>query len=47
MFDVKGVTGRAEYFTYAVTSFVVTVILTVAAFLFFNLNWSVIAPRRC
>ncbi|KRE81364.1 hypothetical protein ASG86_12545 [Arthrobacter sp. Soil764] len=31
MFDFKGMTSRAEYFTYAVTSFVVTVFLTLAA----------------
>jgi uncharacterized membrane protein YhaH (DUF805 family) len=44
LFDFKGVTGRAEYFTYAVTSFLVTVFLTLAAHIFFILNWPNLLP---
>jgi uncharacterized membrane protein YhaH (DUF805 family) len=44
MFDFKGTTGRAEYFTYAVTSFLMTVFLTLATFIFFALNWPNILP---
>lgn len=44
MFDFKGTTGRAEYFTYTVTSFLVTCLLTFAAFIFFSFNWPNVLP---
>lgn len=45
MFDFKGATGRTEYFTYAMTSFLLTMVLTAATFLFFTVNWTVVSPE--
>lgn len=44
MFDFKGVTGRAEYFTYTVTSCVVLVLLWLAGLLALIINWSNFLP---
>jgi uncharacterized membrane protein YhaH (DUF805 family) len=47
MFDFKGTTGRAEYFTYAVTSFLVASFLTfvlILSVVFADINWSVFLP---
>lgn len=46
MFDFKGATGRAEYFTYAVTSFLLPLILTVATHLFSTVNWTMIVSSE-
>lgn len=48
MFNFKGSTGRAEYFTYTVTSFLSTsamVLIAIVVYTFLpNLNWHVILP---
>jgi uncharacterized membrane protein YhaH (DUF805 family) len=46
MFDFKGTNGRAEYFTYAVTSFLVMLILTAAVFLYSAFNWTSVMPQE-
>lgn len=46
MFDFKGVTGRAEYFTYTVTSCLFLAVLWLAGPFVTNVNWYVILPRE-
>lgn len=49
MFDFKGVTGRAEYLTYTITSFLVTSLVLVAGLavhLLANINWHLIVPQE-
>jgi uncharacterized membrane protein YhaH (DUF805 family) len=47
MFNFKGTTGRAEYFSYAVMSFLVASFVTltvIASVIFAGINWSVFIP---
>lgn len=44
LWDFKGTTGRAEYFTYAVASLLVTLVLTVAVHIYAIYNWTAVMP---